>query len=199
MSARQFAIRCLLLIWPVLVCAAADGPPPQQTEFVFHSVVPLGADGLRFRDARQTMYLLASATNPQFEGWRRVVEHGRRMVLDVNGAPVRFFPDTISFRVTASTELKLLDVQQWPATAGQDMNLYLAGLRFRLRIFHGLSMRVVQPENVEMIGVPADVAYNERIYRVAFHAGRIPMSDRIVLEVLSPQGQRISRFHLDFQ
>lgn len=197
----RFAIRAfLLLLIPALLCAAPrGGPPAVTTEYVFHSVVPLGADGFKFRDARETMFLLATAANPQFEGCRRIVDHGRRKLVDAKGAPVLAYPDIISFRITASTRLKLLDVDQWPETAGQPLNRYLLGLRFRLRIFHGLSERVLQPDSVQQIGMPAEVSYDERIYRATFHLGQVPMADRIVLEVISPRGERLSRFHLDLQ
>lgn len=195
------AIRAwLLLLLPALLWAAAPANVPSaQTEFLFHSVVPLGADGFQFRDAHRTMYLLATAYNPQFEGLRRIVERGRRRVLDAGGAPVAWYPESVAFRVTASTRLKLLDVDQWPTTAGQDMNRYLLGLRFQVRIFHGLIQRVLRPDAVQMIGMPADVSYDERVYRATFRLGKVPVTDRVVLEVLSPRGERLSRFHLDLQ
>jgi hypothetical protein len=48
-----------------------------------------------------------------------------------------------------------------------------------------------------LIGVPADIAYKERIYRVSVNLPRVPMSDRVVLEVFAPDGERICKFHLD--
>ena len=48
-----------------------------------------------------------------------------------------------------------------------------------------------------MIGVPADVAYDERVYRISFSGQKIPVSDRCILEVLSPTGERLTRFHFD--
>ena len=48
-----------------------------------------------------------------------------------------------------------------------------------------------------MIGVPDDVPYNERVYRVAFEIGSVPTDRRMLLEVLTPQGERICKFHLD--
>jgi hypothetical protein len=50
---------------------------------------------------------------------------------------------------------------------------------------------------VSVVGVPLDVSYDERIYRVAFDLGDVSMGERIVLEVLSPEGERLTRFHLD--
>ena len=199
---RGSAIRAsLLLLMPVLLCAAPPANAPKaKTEFLFHAVVPLGVDGFKFRDAHQTMFLLVTAFNSQFEGLRRIVDRGQRKVVDAGGAPVSWYPESVTFRITASTRLKLIDVDEWPATtAGLDMNRYLLGLRFRVRVFHGLNQRVLRPQAVQMIGMPADVSYDERIYRATFRLEKIPVSDRVVFEVLSPRGERLSRFHLDLE
>ena len=181
--------------------AAEDGVAPPRTvlEMAFHEVVPLGVDGIRLRDARQTMFLVASARDAKFEGLQRVLQDGRRRLLDGDGNRVLFFPETLQFRVTASTRLKLVDVPQWQVRAGQDVNDYLLKLRFQLRIFRGLQQRIVKPATVEMVGMPAEVSYDERIYRVSFAVGQLPMWDRVVLEVISPSGERLSRFHLDLE
>jgi hypothetical protein len=50
---------------------------------------------------------------------------------------------------------------------------------------------------VKLVGMPMDVPYDERIYRVSFDLGEVPLADRIVLEVLSPREERLTRFHLD--
>jgi hypothetical protein len=39
--------------------------------------------------------------------------------------------------------------------------------------------------------------YDERIYRIGFDMGKIPIQDRVVMEVLTPTGQRLCKFHLD--
>jgi hypothetical protein len=48
-----------------------------------------------------------------------------------------------------------------------------------------------------MIGVPADVPYDERVYRINFALDKLPITDRCVLEVLSPTGERLTKFHFD--
>ena len=64
-------------------------------------------------------------------------------------------------------------------------------------IFDGLRQIVVQPDSVEMIGMPGEVPYDERIYRVAVDLENIPLTNRVVLEVRDPDGERICKFHLD--
>jgi hypothetical protein len=41
------------------------------------------------------------------------------------------------------------------------------------------------------------VPYNERIYRIGFDLGKVPIDDRVVMEVISPTGERLCKFHLD--
>jgi hypothetical protein len=48
-----------------------------------------------------------------------------------------------------------------------------------------------------MIGVPSDISYDERIYRVTFNLNQMPITDRFVLEVRSPEGNRMAKFHFD--
>ena len=58
--------------------------------------------------------------------------------------------------------------------------------------------REIAPESVEMIGVPADVPYDERIYRVNMNVGNLPASDRLVIEILSPQDEVLTHFLFNF-
>jgi hypothetical protein len=45
--------------------------------------------------------------------------------------------------------------------------------------------------------MPRHVPYNERIYRIGFQIGKVPIEDRVVMEVFSPSGERLCKFHLD--
>ncbi|HYH00197.1 MAG TPA: hypothetical protein VD837_13770 [Terriglobales bacterium] len=79
------------------------------------------------------------------------------------------------------------------------LNDYLLKLGFRLLVFRGLDVTRIEPQNVHMIGVPAEVPYEERIFKVSFDLPRTVSTDeRVVFEVLSPTGFRLCKFHLDF-
>jgi hypothetical protein len=78
-----------------------------------------------------------------------------------------------------------------------DMNSFLLGMNFRLKIYRGLKVSVMKPERVHLIGVPADQPFEERVYKVAFDTNEIPLDARLVLEVTGPDGARLSRFHLE--
>jgi hypothetical protein len=45
-----------------------------------------------------------------------------------------------------------------------------------------------------MIGMPADVPYDERVYRININAGNLPITDRMVVEILSPEGKLLTHF-----
>jgi len=45
-----------------------------------------------------------------------------------------------------------------------------------------------------MIGVPADIPYDERVFRVSFDIGERPVTDRFMLEIYSPEGEQLGRF-----
>ena len=104
-----------------------------------------------------------------------------------------------TFRVTAGTKDRLTDTPGYPISTQTKLNEFLLNLRFRVKVFRGIDARILQPQEVKMIGIPADEPYNERIYRVAFDLGDVNIEDRVVLEIFEGNNdQRISKFHLEF-
>lgn len=197
--------RSLTILGLGLLLAAAgvaSGPAPKSTplRYDFHSVVPLGIDALELQPARTTVYLLASAESSAFEGLQRVEHDGRVAVFGSDGQPVERFPEVIDFRLTASARKRNLveERDRYPVKTQQGLNDYLLGLKFRLQVYHGLEGRTLEPESVRLIGMPADVPYDERIYRMSFHLGQVPLEDRMVLEVFAADGRRVSKFPLIF-
>jgi hypothetical protein len=167
----------------------------------YHSVIPLGQDELLLRPGNRALYFLASAESIAFEGWRAVIEEEHLSLQAADGSPVQQYPRFIDFRVTVSARPKAIAALQ-PLPVGypgalDDVNDFLLNLQYRVKIFHALRVKVVQPRLVKLIGVPTQVPYDECIYRVCFDLGEVPVGDRIVLEVLSPDGERLTKFHLD--
>lgn len=148
------------------------------------------------------MYLLATAESPQFEGWRVRDDGTRKVVVGADGLPVRFYPRHVSFRVTATAmrpKLLMIDSQGTLNLSEASLNSFLLNVHFRLLVFRGLEVERLEPQGVKMLGMPADVPYGERVYGIAFDLPHpISMEDRVVLEVLSPTGTRLCKFHLDF-
>jgi hypothetical protein len=193
-------VLCAALLMATNGLAAGPAPKSSVWEYDFHSVVPLGADALRLVPTKKTVYLLASAESPAFEGLKRTARGDKTVVIGPDGELVQDYPQALDFRVTASAKKKKVtdeDLEPYPVRAYGELNDYLLKLGFRVKIFHGIDVRVLEPSEVKLIGVPGDVPYDERVYRVSFQLEKVPLADRIVLEVLDPRGDRISKFHLE--
>ena len=195
----RFALLVALLATPWFLSAKDPREPPVVVEVV-KPRIPLGIEGFFVRPSRRTMYVMGTAHSSFFGGWRIVGTGPRRAVIGSDGTPVLQFPTHVQFRITAQAvdnpnlfvERDLLDIND-------DLNHFLLNLRFRLKIFHGLEATPVTPDLVELVGMPADVQYDERVYRLSFTLPPVPIEDRIVLEVLRPDnGKRLCKFHLEF-
>ena len=183
----------------VLTAALASAAQARGTPVAINGRVPLGIETFHLQPANQDFYLMASAENPLFANMRRITDANgnRNKLISGNGKVVSVYPESVQFRLTASSREKLLDDKPFPTEATIPLNELFVKLHFRLKIFHGLEYHYVQPSYVEDVGMPREVPYNERIYRIGFHLGKVPIEDRVVMEVFSPSGERLCKFHLD--
>jgi hypothetical protein len=165
----------------------------------YQELVPLGATAFAINGStwHGTLSLLGSAESVQFNGMTARGPEHQRALFTAAGQRIANYPGRVAFRVTATFRRPLLDPDPFPVKTSEEENSYLLGLRFRLVVFHGLRQKVIAPASVEMIGVPPEMPYDERIYRIVADLGEIPVLDRIVLEVHSPDGARLCKFHLD--
>ena len=198
----------LLLVFPLVLPLGASQTSDldalvstaSESELWFHSVVPLGVETVRLEPSRTSVNLLASATSPAFEGLKRLragVNGAGFTLVSTSGSRVSFFPDQVVFRVTASTRGEPLEPEPLTFETKESADELMLHFQFRLRIFHGLEWQELNPAKVEMIGMPADVSYPERIYLVRFDLHRVPADDRLLLQLLDSSGRRVCRFHLD--
>jgi hypothetical protein len=164
-----------------------------------HSVVPLGVDSIRFENSKQFLNLIASATSPELEGIRRVGGVRSGALLTEGGRQVAYYPEQVSFRISALTSDTAFEEEPVSLACPEDVNDYLLHMQFRLKVFSGLRYFYISPESVQLIGMPAEVPYDERIYRADFRLPNIPVNHRILLEVMDAQGTRISRFHFELE
>jgi hypothetical protein len=189
----------VVLLLPMAQAGAADASPSAQKTLVeFHSVLPLGEEPLILEPQHKFFAVFASAESPEFAALRVAPEGAHTELLRADGSVLQRFPATMSFRVTATSRVdgNITGDAPFPVS-GSDLEPLLRSLRFRLKIFDGLQITSFTPVAVRMIGVPADVPYNERVYRVSFAIGDVPISQRMLLEVLGPDGERLCKFHLD--
>ena len=163
-----------------------------------HKRIPLGSEALLVEPAHRAVQILATAEAPQFEGWKLESRQNNAILLDVTGKPVTELPRIINFRVTVSARDKVLDSNPLPVESTKDLNQFLLDVHFRLQVFRGMEMREIAPVTTKMIGIPADELSDERIYRTSFNVGSVRPDDRIVLLITDGDGNRISKFHLEF-
>jgi hypothetical protein len=202
MSREQTALRILVAATLLLFSArvldasgkAKDAP---EVDLVYHALIPLGNETFAVQPWKSVLTVMASAESQRFEGWRREARGENRRLVDAAGQPVRVYPNTVDFRVSVGTRTHISGTEPFSLRADFPVNDYLLKLRFRMKIFHALHSTVVEPASVALIGVPSDLPYEERIYRASFVLREVPISDRIVLEVLAPTGERLCKFHLD--
>lgn len=165
----------------------------------YQSVVPLGEDALFLQPASQLIYIRATAQSVGFEGWRQVLNGESKSLLATDGRPVRQYPRFVDFQVTASLKPhRRRKPIVFTAPCPDNPHECMLNLRFRVKIFRGIDVTMVEPAVVKLLGSPPDVPTEERTYRVSFKLPPVPVQDRVVLEILSPTGDRLTKFHLEF-
>jgi hypothetical protein len=159
-----------------------------------HSAMPAGYDVVMLKPSGVNLSIMGLVECPQLEGAQHIASGLQSRIVGPDGVRMDRFPRRFSFRITASLRKIVLDP---PASAldftGSPQDLLLR-LKFRIRAYHGLETREISPESIEMIGIPADVPSDERVYRVGVNIGDMPVIDRFVIEVLSPEGEVLTHF-----
>ena len=193
MKVRNTAVplAALLVMWCSVVVDAGtllkSGPG-------LHSAMPAGYDVVVLKPSGVNLSLMGLIECPELEGAQHVALGLKSKIVAADGARINSFPHHFAFRITASLRKIVID---GPASSldfsGSPQDLLLH-LKFRIRAYHGLETREVEPESIEMIGVPADVPADERVYRIGVSVGDMPVVDRFVIEVLSPEGQVLTHF-----
>jgi len=188
-----------LAIAPSLLSQSKSPSDDDPNEIYWYkSPLPLGADAFMLEPAGRQFYLLSCIEDQRFD--RLQVSRVRKspFVIDAAGDVWSHYPREVTFRVTATAlETELVKEQVDKIQESRDLNSFLLGLQFRLKVFQGLQMKMIKPASIRLIGVPSDVPYDERVYRVTFDTGDFPVEARLVMEVLSPGGKLLSRFHLE--
>ncbi|MGH9565515.1 MAG: hypothetical protein ACRD4I_06000 [Candidatus Angelobacter sp.] len=171
----------------------------KNTEHVdkLHAAIPAGYEIIMLQPSGIRMSLLGLVECPKLEGAQHVSEGYHARVVAADGSAIQQFPRYFSFRITASLRKILLDAPTRTLTSREDPQQLLLKLGFVLKGYEGLNVFELHPRSVNIIGVPASIPYDERVYRVSFDVGERAVSDRFVLEVLSPAGERLARFHFE--
>ena len=182
-----------LLVLAGLGLAAFAGTPLQRGPGL-RSAMPAGYDVVVLKPSGANLSLMGLIECPELEGAQHISEGSNRKLIAADGSAIKAFPQRFSFRITASLRKVVLDGPVASVDVADDPQEFLLKLKFRVRAYTGLEVREILPESIEMIGMPADVPYDERVYRVNVNAGNLAITDRLVIEILSPQGERLTHF-----
>ena len=187
-----------LVLAGVFVLAAAQTDQFGQFHFRtgagFHSAMPLGYTVIKLKPSGAMVSVLGLVECPEIEGAQQLSEGLRATVVSPDGVPLKNFPRIVSFRITTSLRKTVLDPPELSVDTEETPQQFLLQMGFRLKIYNGLHVREVQPTSVSNIGVPANIAYDERVFRVTFDVGDAPVTERLILEALSPQGETFTHF-----
>jgi hypothetical protein len=174
--------------------AALPGAGQWQTGAEFHSAMPAGYAVVRLQPSGAQVAVLGLIECPEMEGARHVSQGLNARIVTADGAPLKQFPSHFSFRITATLRRTLIEGPSDTLMTTEDPQQFLLKLGFKLKIYHGLETREVLPQSIKMIGMPAEIAYDERVFRVSFELENLPVTDRIVLLVLSPEDEPLTHF-----
>jgi hypothetical protein len=189
---------CATVIASVLVLAgvAVMGPPLSGLKDPpgMRSATPAGYDVMRLKPSGQILSVIGLIECPELEGAQRISKGANARLISADGITMQKFPHHFSFRITASIRKVVLDGPVGSINYPDDPRDLLLKLRFRIRAFHGLEASEIIPESIEMIGMPAEVPYDERVYRVKVSVGNLPVTDRLVIEIRSPEDVVLTHF-----
>jgi len=168
---------------------------------VYRSLIPLGSEVFAYshNGEHETFYIMASANNREFDGQEIYADGTKRVLKLANGNLVERYPREVHLRISVSERGGYAPLDPPTPIDSHDSSFveFISSLKFEMRIFHALKARLVRPTKVTHIGMPLDVPSNERIYDVAFDLGEVPISDRIVVHVLTAEGDRLAKFNVD--
>lgn len=174
----------------------AFGQANPTTTTRYAAVMSLGSDSILLQPAKQRLNMLLTVECP---GMEKIVVRGEgpaRTASYSDGTPVRFYPQGISFRFTIGARTATDEEAPNEFETNVTADHFQSTLHFRLKVFHGTHTQVYEPTDVSMLGIPADIPYNERIYHFSFKVKDIPVEDRMMLEILDEHGDRVGKFHL---
>lgn len=176
----------------------ADASHPMHT---YRALIPLGSEVFSYSHDKQKdiFYVMASARNGDFAGDQLWADGDKRILKDARGLLVSNYPRQVNFRVSVSERDGTLMVDSpFPVEShNSSFEEFINSLKFEMRIFHALSARIVRPTKIAQVGPPLEVPSRERIYDVTFDLGEVPISDRIVMHVLTGHGDRLAKFNFD--
>jgi hypothetical protein len=193
MTSHRIARSGVLAIVAAFGLAAIAGNAPRGGSGM-RPAMPAGYDVVILKPSGANLVLMGLIECPELEGAQSVSEGVNKKLVSADGDTIRHFPQRFSFRITASLRKMLMDRPVASVDVSDEPHELLLNLKFRIRAYSGLENHEIVPESVEMIGMPADVPYDERVYRVNLNNVNLPITGRLVVEVRTPQGELLTHF-----
>jgi hypothetical protein len=161
-----------------------------------HAAMPLGGDSMLLQPSNQRLNMLATVEAKDFDNIKLTGNGRSRKVTDLSGNPVSSFPRELTFRFTIGSRTIKQETSAYTVNTPVSLDKFQSNLHFRLKVFRGIEVQNFDPAEAKIVGIPPQVPCDERIYRVTFSLPEIPVSDRMMLEVLDEAGARVAKFHL---
>jgi hypothetical protein len=162
----------------------------------FSAVMLLGSDSILLQPAKQKLNMLLTVECPDFEHYVVKGQGKERKVTDADGNAIVHYPRELNFRFTIGSHSTSDEAEPNEFETRIPVDRFQSNLHFRLKVFHGTRVTNYEPSALKMLGVPANIPYDERIYHFTFKLKDIPVEDRMMLEVLDEEGTRVGKFHL---
>jgi hypothetical protein len=162
----------------------------------FTDLEHLDNDCVKLTKTGETLNFLATWIAPELKNYERVSEGNRRLVRTIDGEPVKHYPEKMTLRISVGNKTKVEGTKALDFDTVYSAQDLAKNLHFRLRVYNGLEYRQIEPVSAKIIGVPADIPYDERIYLVEFLLDNVPVENRLMIEVLDPQNTRVTRFSI---
>jgi hypothetical protein len=156
--------------------------------------MPAGYDVVVLKPSGANLSMMGLIECPELEGAQSIAEGANKKLVSADGDTIRHFPRRFGFRITASLRKMLMDRPVASVDVSDEPHELLLNLKFRIRAYNGLENHQIVPESVEMIGMPADVPYDERVYRINVNNVDLPITARLVVEIRTPQGELLTHF-----
>jgi len=191
---RGFRFRLIGITLVSALWAVGGTPTNPRIGPGLHGAMPAGYRVVTLKPSGATVAVIGLIECPELEGAQQVSQGLAAKIVSAQGVTLQEFPQNLSFRVTATLRKTLIEPPDGEFATTEDPQEFLMKLWFRLKVYDGLEMHEIQPQSVTMIGVPPDIPYDERVYRVTYDVGKLPVTDRLILEVLSPEGEKLMHF-----
>ncbi|HUQ49784.1 MAG TPA: hypothetical protein VM056_03635 [Terriglobales bacterium] len=189
--------RIRLVVAGLLLALVLTASGQQRQESVFRTITPMGGDTVQLMPAKARLQILASMESKELEGVRQIRDGEDEFLRGPDGSAFKWYPKDLKFRFSIGSSLVAIEKNPIHFETADAVNDFQATLRFQLKIFTGLKSEVLTPVETKMIGMPASVPYDQRIYSVRFQLpNELPARERMRLEVLDRYGNLVTKFQV---